>query len=61
MATGTVPEEDLERHPELGIRYILIKPFTIEQILNTVKKVLCGPVDANTTTNQEWPTQLTLI
>lgn len=48
MATGTLPLEDLERYPELGIRYILIKPFTIEQMLNTVEKVLCGPGDANT-------------
>ena len=41
MATGTVPEEELERHPGLGISDILIKPFTIEQILKTVRRVLC--------------------
>jgi DNA-binding response OmpR family regulator len=39
MATGTIPEE-LERHSTLGISDILLKPFTVEQILTTVKKVL---------------------
>jgi DNA-binding response OmpR family regulator len=39
MATGVLPEEELKRHPWLDIRDILLKPFTIEQILQTVRKV----------------------
>jgi DNA-binding response OmpR family regulator len=40
MATGAIPHE-LEHHPSLGISNILLKPFTVEQILTTVKEVLC--------------------
>jgi CheY-like chemotaxis protein len=42
LATGIIPEEELEQHPSLGISEILLKPFTLEQILSTVNKVLCG-------------------
>jgi len=49
MATGTVPDEELERHPSLQISEVLIKPFTIEQIVRTVKKVLSGALSAGTT------------
>jgi DNA-binding response OmpR family regulator len=40
MATGQIPEEELNLHPWLGISTILLKPFTVDQVLTTVKKIL---------------------
>jgi DNA-binding response OmpR family regulator len=40
LASGTVPSEELERHPWLQLDATLPKPFTIEELLDTVKKVL---------------------
>jgi DNA-binding response OmpR family regulator len=40
MASGTIPTEELKRHPSLGISAILLKPFSIEEMLNTVKNTL---------------------
>jgi DNA-binding response OmpR family regulator len=40
LASGTVPEEELKRHPWLQLDAILPKPFTIAELLNTVAKVL---------------------
>jgi DNA-binding response OmpR family regulator len=61
MATGLSPERELERYPELAIRAILIKPFTIEQILSTARMALRQPPDANMNTNLELPSQLMLM
>jgi two-component system, OmpR family, alkaline phosphatase synthesis response regulator PhoP len=39
LATGAMPEE-LDRHPWLQLAATLLKPFTGEELLGTVKKVL---------------------
>src|SRR6185369_4261945 len=40
LASGTVPVEELNRHPWLQLDASLPKPFTITQLLETVKTVL---------------------
>jgi DNA-binding response OmpR family regulator len=40
LASGTVPEEELKRHPWLRVDALLPKPFTLAEFLDTVKKVL---------------------
>lgn len=40
MATGTLPAEEFNRHPWLRPAATLLKPYTVEQLLRTVKKVL---------------------
>jgi DNA-binding response OmpR family regulator len=40
MATGTLPEEEFTRYPWLQPAATLLKPYTGEEILRTVKKVL---------------------
>jgi DNA-binding response OmpR family regulator len=40
LASGTVPTEELERHPWLQVDAVLLKPYTAEAVLDSVKKVL---------------------
>jgi|ERR1022692_863691 DNA-binding response OmpR family regulator len=40
MATGTLPTEEFARSPWLQPAATLVKPYTIEELLRTVKKVL---------------------
>ncbi|MBE0543345.1 MAG: response regulator [Verrucomicrobia bacterium] len=40
LATGTMPTEELDRHPGLQIEATLLKPFTIARLLETVQEVL---------------------
>jgi len=40
MATGTLPEHDFIQHPWLRPAAILLKPYTMAQMLETVKTVL---------------------
>lgn len=40
MATGTLPQEELDWHPWLQIHATLLKPYTFEELLATVKEVL---------------------
>lgn len=40
LASGTIPAEELKRHPWLQLSATLPKPFTIGELLGTVKKVL---------------------
>jgi DNA-binding response OmpR family regulator len=40
LASGTVPEDELNRHPWLQLDATLPKPFTIAELLEAVKKVL---------------------
>ncbi len=40
MATGSPPEEEFARQPWLRPAATLVKPYTVEQLLGTVKKVL---------------------
>jgi DNA-binding response OmpR family regulator len=40
MVSGTIPTEKLKRHPWLQIDATLLKPYTSDELLATVKKVL---------------------
>jgi DNA-binding response OmpR family regulator len=40
LASGVTPTDALKRHPELKINAILLKPYSIEELLQTVKEVL---------------------
>jgi DNA-binding response OmpR family regulator len=40
LASGTVPVEELKRHPWLQLDATLSKPFTVGELLDTVKEVL---------------------
>ncbi len=40
MATGTLPKEEFARYPWLQPAATLLKPYTSEEMLRTVKKVL---------------------
>ena len=42
MATGRSPEEELERLPWLQLDATLLKPFSPDQLRQTVKRVLCS-------------------
>jgi DNA-binding response OmpR family regulator len=39
MVSGTIPTEQLKRHPWLQIDATLLKPYTADELLVTVKKV----------------------
>ena len=41
MATGRLPKEEFTRYPWLQPAATLLKPYTLEELLGTVKKVLC--------------------
>jgi DNA-binding response OmpR family regulator len=40
LATGALPEEELEQHPWLQLAATLLKPFSPHQLLETVQEVL---------------------
>lgn len=40
MVTGTSPHEELARQPELQIEAMLLKPYTLDELLAAVKNVL---------------------
>lgn len=40
LASGIMPTEELNRHPWLQLAATLLKPFTGEELLGTVKEVL---------------------
>lgn len=40
MATGILPKEEATRHPRLQIHAMLLKPYSIEELLATVKSIL---------------------
>ena len=42
MATGTLPEKELERLPWLHLDATLLKPFSPDQLRQTVERVLCS-------------------
>lgn len=46
LVTGAPPTEELKRHPWLQIDATLLKPFTVEELLGTVTKVLRATVNA---------------
>jgi len=46
MATGGLPPEDLFiRHPWLQPAAVLMKPYSVEQLLGIVRKLLCATAD----------------
>ena len=40
MASGALPAEELGQHPRLQLAATLVKPFTCDELLGTVNKVL---------------------
>jgi DNA-binding response OmpR family regulator len=40
MATGRIPTEEFERYPWLQPAATLLKPYTVDELLGTVKEVL---------------------
>ena len=59
MATGTLPESELARSPWLTPAATLLKPYTIEKLLRTVREVLRA-IDISGTRPKlppEWPGQ----
>jgi len=40
LVSGTIPHEEIKRHPELAIVATLPKPFSATELLDTVQKVL---------------------
>ena len=46
LASGTMPVEELEQYPWLQLDAMLPKPFTIAELLGTVKKVLLASTSA---------------
>jgi DNA-binding response OmpR family regulator len=46
MASGAIPTEELERNPSLAINVILLKPYTVVEMLGTVRDVLRATDDA---------------
>jgi len=55
LATGTLPEEELGRHPSLQITATLLKPFSSDQLLETVKKILHPAYRAAIASNAQAP------
>ena len=45
LASGTVPEEELDQYPWLRLDGLLLKPYTTEAILESVKNVLLEEED----------------
>ena len=52
MCTGTLPMEEFTRHPWLQPAALLPKPYTIDELLGTVKQVL---LSANGSSRQSTP------
>jgi DNA-binding response OmpR family regulator len=42
LVSGTIPTDRLKRHPWLQIDATLLKPYTPEELLATVRNVLCA-------------------
>jgi len=40
MVSGTIPTEELNRHPGLQLEATLLKPYTMEELIGTVESVL---------------------
>jgi DNA-binding response OmpR family regulator len=59
MATGTAPEEELNANPWLPIDALLLKPYSFDELLMMVKKVLLETNEARGTfaPPPKWPNQ----
>jgi len=42
LASGTIPTEAMDRDSSLQLAGMLLKPFTLDDLLVTVKKALCA-------------------
>jgi DNA-binding response OmpR family regulator len=43
MVSATMPTEELKWHPLLPVEAILHKPYSLEDLLKTVKNIFCQP------------------
>jgi two-component system response regulator QseB len=57
MATGTLPEAEFTRYPWLQPAAMLIKPYTIDELVGTVRQVLRVAVDSGEQTAPPAPWQ----
>lgn len=59
LVSGIIPMEKLKRHPWLQIDATLLKPYTPEELLATVEKVLCAVngITGQTTPLPNWKNQ----
>jgi DNA-binding response OmpR family regulator len=59
LVSGTIPTDVLNRDPSLQLAATLLKPFTMDELLGTVKKVLYSRVGARQQTEPEpiWPSR----
>jgi DNA-binding response OmpR family regulator len=59
MATGILPTWEFALHPWIIPAKMLLKPYTSEKLLVTVKNVLCAPVSARayTALPPDWQSQ----
>ena len=59
MATGTLPKEEFIRHPGLEPAAVLLKPYSISELLETVKAVLraIGGAHEQMDPPSNWPSQ----
>jgi DNA-binding response OmpR family regulator len=55
LASGTVPAEELKRHPWLMLDATLSKPFSVEQLLEVVKQVLRSADNARVRVEKDFP------
>lgn len=55
LASGTVPAEELKRHPWLMLDATLTKPFSVEQLLEVVKQVLRSADNARVRVEKDFP------
>ena len=55
LASGTVPAEEMKRHPWMLLDATLTKPFTIEQLLEVVKQVLRSADNARVRVEKDFP------
>jgi len=46
LVTAALPREEFTRQPWLQPAATLLKPYTVEELLGTVKEVLCATGDA---------------
>jgi DNA-binding response OmpR family regulator len=46
LMSGTLPTEELEKHPWLQIQATLLKPYTLAELFRTVKEVLVAASEA---------------
>ena len=55
LVSGTVPTEELKQHPWLQLDAMLSKPFSIAELLDTVKEVLRAADDACIRVEMDFP------